>query len=52
MTMFADLIKQCRGDHEHQQIIGSARGHGSRAVLSQVYPWTFFRSWPPSCPRS
>jgi hypothetical protein len=40
MTMFADLIKQCRGDHEHQQIVGSARGHGSRAVLSQAYPWT------------
>ena len=41
MGFFGDMVKRCSNDHVHQQIIGSTPGFGSRAVLSQVYPWTF-----------
>jgi hypothetical protein len=43
MTLFWQIIKRCRGDHEHQQIIGATPGHGSRAVQSQIYPVSFCR---------
>ena len=36
MKLFSEIVKRCRGDHEHQQIIGATPGHGSRAVLSQI----------------
>jgi hypothetical protein len=41
MHIFATMIRRCTGNHEHQQIIGSAPGYGSRAVISQAYPMTF-----------
>ena len=43
MSLFFDVVKTCPGTHQHQQIIGSAPGHGSRAILSQVYPVPFCR---------
>ena len=33
-----NVVKMCKKDHEHQTIVGSSRGFGSRAVMSQVYP--------------
>ena len=41
MELFSRVIRRCRGDHEHQRIEGASPGHGSRAVLSQIYPWSF-----------
>ena len=39
-----DVIRMCKRDHEHQTIIGSSRGFGSRAVISQVFPTSFCRA--------
>ena len=41
MSIVHRLIRRCDGKHEHQRISGSSPGHGSRAVLSQAYPWQF-----------
>ena len=39
-----DVIKMCKRDHEHQTVVGSSRGFGSRAIISQVYPLPFCRA--------
>ena len=41
MELFSNVIRRCRREHEHQRIEGASPGHGSRAILSQVYPWSF-----------
>ena len=39
-----DVMRKCKRDHEHQTIIGSTRGFGSRAIVSQVYPMPFCKA--------
>ena len=39
-----DVIKVCKRDHDHQTIVGSSRGFGIRAVMSQVYPMPFCKA--------
>ena len=41
MNVFHRLVRRCDNKHEHQRITGSSPGYGSRAVISQVYPWQF-----------
>ena len=36
-----EVFKKCTKDHEHQLIEGYCPGHGSRAVISHVYPELF-----------
>jgi hypothetical protein len=38
-TYTQELVRQCPGNHSHQAIVGSSKGYGSRALLSQAYPW-------------
>jgi hypothetical protein len=40
-TYTHDLVRQCPGNHSHQAIVGSSKGYGSRALISQAYPWKF-----------
>ena len=42
--VLAPVFRQCKGTsstHQHQYLIGSAPGHGSRAKLAQLYPYRF-----------
>ena len=39
-----EVFKKCTKDHEHQLVAGRCPGHGSRAVISQVYPELFCKA--------
>ena len=39
-----EVFKKCTKDHEHQLVEGHCPGHGSRAVISQVYPELFCKA--------
>ena len=36
-----EVFQKCTKDHDHQLVEGHCLGHGSRAVISQVYPDLF-----------